>query len=283
MNRKLIIVIMVFCASLTVKAQNFYVSVKGAYAFGVNKTYSANTNPFVSLINENYTNSISTVKPVNYSLSSGIPINVTFGYYFNKNISINLGVYYSIGKEFSGEFTGDGINSSYRKITLKSSYLGFSPSIKLFYPLNNKLSLYTELCLVIAKPQIIFEGYTEETDYYDSSIRNIYEENYEINGNINIGGNFGLGVNYIINDLISINLDVSHLSMQYSPTNATLTKYAINGTDNTAGKPVSQSEYVFVDELSDLDNKNGNQPTKVLNFAYSYNNISLNLGVSFSF
>ena len=282
MNRKLIIVIMVLCASL-VKAQKFNVSVKGGYAFGVNKTYGANTNSFTSLINENYSNSIATVKPVNYSLGNGIPINVAFGYLLNKNISINLGVYYSIGKEFYGEFTGDGANSSYRKITLKSSYLGFSPSIKLFYPLNDKINLYTEVGVSIAKPQVIFEGYTEESDYFDPSIRHIYKENYKIYGNLCIGGNLGLGVNYRINDLISLNFDVSHLSMQYSPANATLTKYEIDGTDYTEDRSVSQSEYVFVDELSDLDNKESEQPTKVLSFAYSYSNINLNLGISFSF
>jgi len=282
MEKRLIIVIMVFCAILTVKAQKISISVKGGYAFGVNKTYGANTNSFTSLINENYSNSIATVKPVNYSLGSGIPINVAFGYYLNKNISINLGVFYSIGKEFYGEFTGDGANSSYRKITLKSSYLGFSPSIKLFYPLNDKINLYTEVGVSIAKPQVIFEGYTEETDYYDPSIRHIYKENYKIYGNLCVGGNLGLGINYKITDLISVNFDVSHLSMQYSPANATLTKYEIDGTDYTEDRSVSQSEYVFVDELTDGDNK-GDNPTKVLSFAYSYSNISLNLGVSFYF
>jgi len=157
--------------------------------------------------------------------------------------------------------------------------MGLVPSIKFIAPLNEKIYLYAETGLMIAKPEISVKFNSNEGEY-DPTIRHTYEEEYRIYGGISYGFTSNAGIAYKINKLIALSFDVSYLGLTFKPTNAEKTKYVIDGEDVLDKVTIDRKEYIFVDEYSDYEEE---KPTEILKTNYPFNNIGLNLGVVFSF
>lgn len=249
---------------------SFYVALQTGYQFatGNTQTFNGYNNSTIETSNTN-----ATYKTNILSLGKGINFGLNLGYNFNQHVAFELGVGYLKGATTTfkdTDFDGDYIEYGYQ-----SKFVQIKPTIVLSGGFS-KINPYVKFGLQVNSGS--FDRIA--TRKTGSNILNIIQT---FSGGLSIGFSGGLGVNYTLNDKISLFGEFSFLTMKYNPEKAVLTKSDNNGVDQLPTITTSQKEISFVDSFDTSAVLNPNEPTKQNKLSYPLNSYGFSIGVKYGF
>lgn len=241
-------------------------------------------NPF------NYTDS--TISQVKINLGKGVNFGVSFGYMFNDNIGVELGIGYFLGSKtsFKQEYTDETnpLDIQYSSLTgeIYANQFRINPSLVVSTDFHDFMP-YAKFGVTIGMGTKVYETYVDEKY---STLENITQK-YESKGGVAIGVNAAVGALFQFNKKTGIFLEFATTAMSYAPTKRTLTAYTIDGDNimNSDLLPIAlETEYVSefsgsnngTESTVDADPTQTSQSTKI---RYPFSTFNINLGVRFSF
>jgi outer membrane protein W len=283
-NKAFIPLLILFIISSNVFSQKFYVKPYAGYSIGTFKNGVVTESKFYMV----YADSVSSYAIENlnnFSIAKGWNTGITFGYKFNPNIGIEMGVSYCFGKPTSIEITEkyDFYNdpNHYVKLdgtnTYKSNILCISPSLlitKQFKDFNPYIKIGGILNYVFLSEEY-FERVTTNIPGYIPFYNNSSELKY--NSSLSFGLLTSVGTEYQIGENFSVFVDIQNSVAYYSPKKAELLNYLINGENIINSLNVNEKEFVF--ENRSFDTGNINEPSKRIKNTFSLCNLSFNLGL----
>lgn len=285
-----------------------YLTVYGAYALPfasvngyANQTVEANDSIFggqtgaVSFVNSTTTTALDGDgfpiisggnSKIGINVGKGLNFGVAFGYMFDDHFGFELGVGYLLGskteflQEYINEMDPDDIITTSMSGEVSANQIRVNPSFVVS-------SDYKDF-MPYAKFGVVIGFGTKITEFYDDKKMNGTDnitQTYESTGGVSLGLSGSLGALYNFNKKTGIFLELSLISMGYSPTKRVITQYSINGEDMlaTGDFPLSSLETEYVDEVDFGDNGDKTNTTLALKGKYPMSSFNINLGVRFSF
>jgi len=275
-------------------AQGLYVTLEGGASMASSKqetTYSfPSDNPWKYRLFNKGTNG-----KTNLGFGLGVNYGGTIGFMLNQNIGIQLGV-----SSFSGRDNKNIILPSYSdeepELLYTTSMMRFIPSILLITG-NGSLKPYAKIGVIFGITEII-----EKRDYsmqgfapisslypYNSQIYNV-KSTKEFSGGLAIGYHAELGIQYSINNKISLIGGLNMISLIYSPEKSSYTKFNIGRKDELASLTTTEKETEYVEEYSGQNLYpypsppiNNEEPRKELERSFDFGSIGLTTGIMFNF
>ncbi len=205
-----------------------------------------------------YTESISsdtvaTFKGAHGSLAKGLNVGVSFGYAFNKNLGVELGVNYLKGSQIKSTYTDyTYIFTNLQTITTQANMLRLVPTIVLATG-EGTLRPYAKAGLVIGVLGKTTDKYTNNIGSY------AYEETRESSGGIAIGFASSLGLN-IVGGYLSLFGELAMINQSWAPTKNVMTESKYKGVDQLASMTTYQKETNYVDSYTVTTKPDQNSP-----------------------
>jgi hypothetical protein len=239
---------------------------------------------------------------VNISYGSGLNFGVVVGRMLNPNIGIELGAAYLKGYSitntdnysssyyYSQNGSSYSLNSEYtREYTRTRSINMYKVMPSLVFSSGNEVfSPYTKFGAVIGSGTLTQEEeiYTYGADFNSGSFSS--EDEYiveEQTGGFAFGFGAAIGFSYNLNASTSIYAEGYFEALNYSPKSGELTTYELNGMNIADTLSIADTQYEFVNELSDSGNQSqsDNEPYKLLRIIYPMTTAALRFGVNFYF
>ena len=288
---KLALVALLF-SSTGLFAQGFYISANAGYSFAMNGQRGFNSNTHRESVYDNIGNNSSstfTEESVNYSYGKGFNFGGAIGFEFNDYLGVELGLDYLYGGKNTtknmGSYTDispsgttvdlySNSSSSYSRMFRVIPRLVISPNFE-------KLNPYIKVGVVLGFGSFYSDSESENTfTLHQDHTSSISRKSY---GGIAIGFNSSLGVNYKLSDKICLFGEMSYIGMSYAPEKTSVTKWEENGEDVLSSKPISFTEWEYVDELTKVQNSNNeDEPSKGLYFSQPFSSLGINFGVKFN-
>jgi len=238
-------------------AQGFYISTNAGYAFGINSTSDFLQNRSYTGSSNEQTGEFSFIEEyssVPFSLGKGANFGISVGYMFNDFVGLDLGVSYLYGG------TSEAINQSYDKRTYGNGdiIIRESKGVTSFYskmrriipsvvlsPNFQKWNPYTRIGVVIG----IGSFNTDYESNFDdiNGVANALSKKSEFKEGIAVGFNAAIGLNYVLNEKISLFGEANFIGMSYEPLKWNQTEYILNGVDQLPQTNVYSKEVDYVD------------------------------------
>ncbi|WBV59249.1 outer membrane beta-barrel protein [Chryseobacterium camelliae] len=251
----------------------FYVGINGGYNFPITTKGS----PYFYANDETVQSGPNIVEVVPFSLGKGPSVGVDFGYMFTSNIGAELGIDYLFGSKTTFTETDKDFPSYRAEQSISGKMLQFKPAV-VFTAGAGNVKPYAKAGIVIGVAGKITSEYeVREPDANYS--RDWYEE---YNGGAAVGFHGALGIDYALNNQLSLFGEVTAIGLNYSPDKGEVTKAIENGEDYLNSLNVSDREIEFVDR-TDGTAQSDNQPRKELKFSAPFSNVGLNVGVKYHF
>lgn len=267
----------------------FYVGLNAGYAFsttndriGTSQTYSS-------------TGALTSDKAIFSTIGAGVPAQLNFGYFFNKNIRFDFGVSYFAGKKTTAsEYTRTNETFSAKAQTMQ---MRLNPSL-IVQMGEGKVQPFTRFGLVLP-----VSGKTTTTALTTNTSSTPYTSTVvlETKGAISLGFEAGAGVAYMVNDNIGITGELTYTGLRIKGAEQTMTKNELvaNGTTTdmlTATTSPSRTTYaqqvVYQDELTSSSNNPNTAPNRVtdsskarneLATTTNFSNLAIRVGVFYKF
>ncbi len=255
----------------------FYIKLSGGYNLAALK---GNVSGFFNSTMDVYRNM--TMSQIDLSLGKGIGIAIKTGWTFHKNISAELGMFYSYGLEtqairktdyYSNSIIYTGIDT----YTLSARMLYLVPSVAISTSIN-KFSPYLSAGGMIGWGNIYYN-----TSWNDPP-QGITEWKWRYYKGTATGLQTCIGTAYKLSDHLHALLDISASLVNYAPKRGTLYEYKINGSDSLSTLPVSFKEINFVNKLAFNGNPTpDDQPTQLFIVHYPMSSVNFHLGIKYEF
>lgn len=263
----------IFFAALTSNvaiSQTKFATLNVGYAIGTSKQNTS----FLEYENVNFGNNSATFNEAKFSLGGGLNLGGTFGFMFNKNLGFDLGLSYLLGSKSTAKRTSVGRTVDY---TLSSNFLRFSPNLILATEMG-KIKPYAKFGIVLGMGSVNYEN-------NDNNNGNVDYYKIKMNGGLSIGINSSVGINYDLNDKISLFSEVNSINMAYAPKKGEIVKATNNGADYLSTLTTNEKEIEFVDSYTFLSGnpQPDSQPYTELKQRLPFGSIGLNFGVKFKF
>ena len=247
-----------------------YISVHGGY----NLPMGTQNISFFEFYNETSQNGPHKFDDILLSLGKGANFGLTVGHMFNQNLGAEIRADYLLGSKYNAQyrFLAD---ADYAWDTyLSGKMIQLKPSL-VFKQHYNKISPYAKVGLVF--------GVGSKITYEEKELDNNFSYNYvqELDGGTAVGLTGALGIEYPINNKISVFGEVNGTSLNYAPKKGKVTEWTEDGVDQIPGKTVRQLQSEFLDEFT--DNYDPNSPAKYQRQPMPFSSIGLNLGLKFNF
>ncbi len=224
----------------------------------------------------------STSKSIQGSYGAGWIVTGAFGYRLSENIGMELGLNYSLGKEYTTSSTRidtrfDVVKSSFRETKIsKSRAVLFTPTLK-FITAEKIFTPYFLIGPVLGK--IKFHRESDRSLEENGSTSSVYQ-NTKFTGGISIGIRGGIGANVIVNKKVSLFSEIIFTGMNYYPKESEIARYIVNGEDklNTLSLNVRKTIYekeVVTAGANDLVNS----PGKSVRFSIAMSSLTATAGV----
>lgn len=283
-------------SSTGIFAQKFYISADAGYAFAINGDVGEYSNIDYTNIDNDVTHvysNESSYEAVPFSLGKGFNFGGAFGYMFTDNIGFELGFSYLQGSKTTGTRDGDvlktnnngdiynqnnkDVNSAYSQMFRITPTLVITPGFE-------KINPYGRFGAVVG-----FGSYIKETEitmtysgtFWDNENINTQKEKFE--GGTTFGINAVIGLEYVLNDNLSLFGEVNYIGMRFTPSKSYLTESTYNGDDQLPGMNTysKETEYytsktVKTDSALPIDN---DSPKQVIATNSAFNSLGLNFGV----
>jgi hypothetical protein len=120
---------------------------------------------------------------------------------------------------------------------------------------------------------------------YSTSNTDVTEQTREFYGGLAYGIFVSAGYEHKLADNLGLTLELFSTMQRYSPEKSKLTKYTENGVDKLPDMTINDKEAEFVDEFTNSDVTNTNQPQKFLTaeFSQMLSCVGLQIGLTYRF
>ncbi|WP_312075113.1 outer membrane beta-barrel protein [Chryseobacterium sp.] len=257
--------------SQTPSGKGFYIAVNGAYNLPVNTKGS----PYFYANNEVYQPGTNPVEVVPFSLGKGPSVGIDIGYMFTQNIGAELGVDYLFGSQTTFRETETQFPTYTADQNICGKMLQFKPAM-VFAAGSGNVKPYAKAGVVIGVASKI----TSEYEIRDTNYSSDYYEEYT--GGVAVGFHGALGLDYALNNKMSVFGELTAVGLNYSPDKGEVTRAVENGQDYLNELTVNDREIEFVNS-TDGTAQTSNQPRKELKFSAPFSNVGLNIGFKYHF
>lgn len=253
----------------------FYIGVSGGY----NLPMKTKGEQFFSALEEHRnTDGSRDYKSLPFSLGQGANFGIDLGYMFTTNIGAELGVDYFMGSKVNVYKYTNASNTDYlENQEVSAKMIQLRPTI-VFKAGSGKVNPYAKLGLIVGVGSKITSEYSETEP--DSNYS--YHYDMEFSGGTSLGFHGALGLEYALNNKVSLFGEVVGNGLNYSPNKGKVTKWENQSTNFIATADVDEKEYEYVDEFNSADNAS-NKPRKSLKFSTPFSSVGLNIGAKFNF
>ncbi len=269
-------ILLVAVTTTKLNAQTSYLSLHTGYAF---KNASMTNGEFVnSSMKEVNGSMVFTEENIRHSFGQGLNIGVSYGYMFNDNLGIDIGISYLKGskvkavQEFNTFFGDLKINQ-----ISSASMIRLAPSLIISAGLEG-INPYGKFGFILGSTTV-----NNQVEEKYSSDKLEYE--FRQNGGISFGLSSALGLDIQLSSNFSLFGELNLIGMSYAPKRAEITKFEENGTDILKQLDKSEREIIYVKKLETNEDiePNSNEPGKVLGIKLPFSSIGFNLGVKYNF
>ena len=231
------------------------------------------------------------VKSLNGTVGAGLKANVAIGYMFNPYIGVELGVSY-----FHGDKTMIGRLRSPQITSEENTYLrGFdvAPGI-ILTPNFQTLNPYARMGLIVPiAGELTIETMATQVNVGGPGTDLLVEAKSEVKSRFSVGYFGAVGVNYPINDNLSIFGEVEIKNLSIKSKSAEITKYSTTAITNGQSQlvpgqqledlPVYEKQFDFTDDYnqSTTTAPNQNAPRKIPTQFVNASGIGINVGIRF--
>jgi len=293
-NLKLnLVLLLAIISSTTLFSQGFYLTAGGGYAVGVNSRSAWMQNRTYNGYNNEQTGEFSFTEEyanVPFSLGKGVNFGLSVGFMFNDYFGVDLGGSYLMGGKsesvsLSNDTRIDGsgntlIRKSKGVASIYSKMWRIIPSLVLT-PNFEKWNPFMRIGAVIGFGSFYMDYESDFDDYL--GVANTFSTKSEFNKGVAIGVNATMGVNYVLNQKVSLFGEVSYIGLSFAPSKWKQTEYKRNGIDELPQQNRSQTEVDYVDSyVYDRNNVNPDEPQKQLKESFPFSSIGFNIGVKFN-
>lgn len=279
-------------------SQQFYVRVSAGYSFESGKTEFNNADPNgltgimqstdVTVGADGSVN----VKSLNGTVGAGVKANLTIGYMFNPYIGAELGVSY-----FHGDKTLIGRLRSPQVASEENTYLrGFDVAPGIFLTPNFKtINPYARMGVIIPiAGELNIKTRAKQANGGGSGTDIMVEAKSEVKARFSVGYFGAVGVNYPINDNLSIFAEVEIKNLSIKSKSAEITEYATTAITNgesqlvprqqLADLPVYEKQFEFSDDYtqSSTTTPDQNAPRQIPTQFVNASGTGINVGIRFS-
>lgn len=250
-------------------SQNFFIGLSGGYNQKIN-TFSQ--------LDYFYDVSTEVKEKFNFGLGQGVSIGVNIGYFFNKNIGLELPFIYFKGAECYA------VRRDYKDLfqdvthNFKGQMFKMVPSIILKADIDkkNKFGLFIKFGGIIGITNIIYKQEATSITGFQK------EETWNYNGGLSLGFSSSLGLSFIVFKNISIIAEARVNSISYSPLFGKLTAVTINGSNALSSYSTSNS-VEFVDKSESNSVATSISTNEKVKTNYPFSSIGLNIGIQYTF
>lgn len=210
------------------------------------------------------------VETPTYSFGKGINAGINIGYMFNRNVGVELGADYLLGgknnfKNESGSTTG--------KVDMHAKMIQLRPTM-IVATGKDKINPYAKVGLVIGAGGSIHSELNMEDGTNKSNIIFVKDQG------IAFGFTGAGGVDFGINEKMSIFSEISFTGLSFNPKKGKITKAEMNGVDQLPSADVNQKEYEYVNN-ADMNTSDANKPTQLPKSSQNFNSMGINIGLKF--
>lgn len=278
--------------------QQFYFRVSAGYSFESGKTEFNNADPNgltgimqSTDVTVNADGSVN-VKALNGTVGAGVKANVTIGYMFNPYIGAELGVSY-----FHGDKTLIGRLRSPQVVSEENTYLrGFdvAPGIVLT-PNFKTINPYARMGLIVPiAGELNIETRAKQANAGGPGTDIMVEAKSEVKASFSVGYFGAMGLNYPVNNNLSIFAEVEIKNLSIKSKSAEITEYATTAISNgqsqvVPGKqwsdlPIYEKQFEFTDDFTQSSTTvpNQNEPRKIPTQFVNASGTGINFGIRFT-
>ncbi|MBK0403604.1 outer membrane beta-barrel protein [Adhaeribacter sp. BT258] len=277
---------LMICLSVEAPAQSFYAKLGGGYNFGLNSgiIFKSTENTHYSDV-ANPANS-QKYERVNLKLGQGGIFGGSLGYMFNNNVGFELGINYLAGEKttYKSEvnYTSDNPSVLPYSYSLTNTYQSqivlVQPSLVIATDLP-KLNPYTRIGLVIAN------GIIKHTQSFSNSKGESEENKFKYSGGAHLGLQAAIGLNFKLNDKISIFTEGTFNNINFAPEKGMLTKSTRNGVNQLPTLNTSQKEIKYEDDptFNFPTQQSPSEPRTEFRQRFPISSIGLQTGIKYNF
>lgn len=260
-------------------AQGPYVKVNAGYNFGLNSTIATKSertwNP--------PTNS-GTYEALNINFGKGINLDGAFGFMVNKNVGFELGLSFLLGgkTEITDKYTGT-TSIDNDKITFTSSMFRINPSVVLSAGFE-KINPYAKFGLLVGIGSIKMSSEYVETNI-PTNTSTTTKTTQKLNGGLALGFNSAFGVEYMLNEKMSIFGELNLNNLSYAPKKGEIIELTVDGVDQLPNLTTNDKEIEFVDSytFSSASPTPDSSPDIEIKENMPFNSFGLNFGIKIGF
>lgn len=300
MKKKMLVICAFTLFAFGVSAQGFYADFNVGYGLGFPGSSVLGQKSHTTIVDGVQTQQ--TTSNETGSLGQGLTLQLTPGYMFNEHIGIELGLNYFLGAEVTAyDATSDmtvtalGISKapySSTKITAQSNQFRIIPTLFLSTGTSKTLSGYVKAGLVlpvIGKTISRMDGVNGNVT--SSGIKkDLSHQETTTKGAFSLGLKGAIGLNYKLNDKLSLFVEAYTISLKIKSKHSEITKSTYNGKDALSSATTYDKEVDYVSELnkdsnnSDYnDNYSEGKPKEELFSKTDFNQTGAKIGIKFNF
>ena len=257
--------------------KGFYVDVRGGYNFPIatqNVGYFGFDTWERGIVNYDRNESgFDKVDDMLISLGKGANIGANIGYMFTKNIGAELGVNYLFGSDYTSVQKRTYGNNFTVNQSLSARMLQLSPTFVLRANYN-QVNPYAKVGLLLGVGSKVTYKETGTSSAEKSEIKQ------ELNGGAAVGVTGAAGLDYVINDKLSLFGEVRTNGLTYSPKKGKVVSYVSNGQEIVDKLPIDAREVVFSDSYTEAGN---DSPKNASRLALPFSSVGINVGMKFKF
>jgi hypothetical protein len=286
--KKITILAGICMLSYNLFSQNIYIKAYGGYGFGIQKDYFTLDSYYYS---ENIDTSYSyySYEIVKLSNGEGVKFGLAVGTDITKNLAFELSGTYSKGKSAECSF-----EEVYSYDYYYDALIRFNSG---FYMENKAVQITPEFVLKSSHAKIApyvkvgaIIGFTWLRENQEVRLSNTMPGYYpleswtmvfEYNRATSFGLATALGCEFLLFDNVYAFAEANYINLNCSPAKGEYTEYKYRGEDQLETLTDSEKYIEFVEEYTDLDNNDPDEPRKSLKQSYSLSNVGIMGGLRF--
>jgi outer membrane protein W len=242
---------------------------KSYFSFGAGYGFKAGSQNFANFNNADIGNNSITYEQINLSLGRGLNAGASFGYFFNDNVGLDLGVNYLLGSKTMA--TDDYVGGK-TEITYSGNMIRLNPSL-ILRAKSGKLNPYVHFGFIAGVGSI-------HSGFKDIDMGDVMLIKIKLNGGIALGLSSAVGVDYKLNDKVALFGEINAVNMSYAPSYGKAIEASYNGVDALPDMTTSDKEFEFLNSYTETTaTPPDSQPTKALKQKYPFSSVGLNLGL----
>lgn len=280
---KKIILILILSLSLTfsVIGQKQQAQIGSRFYANVGLGGGISTSPTLNLLYDldmNSTNPSISVHPV--GLGNGFNFYGTFGFRFNKYLSVDLSANEFLGIPVGGDSVVDLYGSGQGEVKIAGMMFSIMPAVSISAGLE-RINPYARFGFLIGVLPTMFTRYSEINDKGNPATSLEIDNQYY--GGVALGYVATGGVSFKISNRISVFSELRFTHATWSPNHSEIIKYTVYEEDKLSTLTPYEKQVDFVRTKYLADPKNTGEPRKELRISVPFSTFAANFGVSFNF